>query len=52
MNTLGVPPSPQTGGTMGKGAEIKEENNRGEGMVDTDRAEKNGGEREKRKAEA
>lgn len=49
LNTLGVPPSPQTGGQWaGRGErEIKEGDNRGEGMVDADRAEeRRRGERE------
>lgn len=39
LHTLGVPPSPQTGGQWagGGGAEIKEGDNRGEEMVDADR---------------
>lgn len=52
LNTLGVPPSPQTGGQWVWGAEIKEGESRGERVVDADRAVKNGGEGEKRKEEA
>ena len=51
LNTLGVPPSPQTGGQWVGGEEIKEGDNRGEGVVDADRAEKKRGEWEKRKEE-
>lgn len=51
LNTLGVPPSLQTEGQWARGAEIKEGDNRGEGVVDADRAEKKG-EGEKRKEEA
>lgn len=42
LNTLGVPPSTQTGGQWAGGAEIKEGDNRGEGVADADRAEKKG----------